>query len=412
MQLFTDLHIHSRFAGACSKQITLDKLEHYAKIKGLNVIGTGDFQHPRWFSEINESLKEDENGILWSKNNFPFIWQTELSLVYTHNQRGRRVHHLVLAPSKDVAVQIIEFLKKKGRLDYDGRPVFGMSSIELVDSLIQISRDIEVIPSHAWTPYFGILGSKSGYDSIEECFEEKSKYIHAIETGMSSDPPMNWRISKLDKYNLVSFSDIHSFWPWRFGREATIFDCDLKYKDIVNAIRAKDSLHATIETVPAYGRYHFDGHRNCGIFLGPEETKKYNGICPKCKRPLTIGVLYRVNQLADREINYVPKNTPKFYSLIPLTELIAAVYDIKMLSSKNVWEIYNNLIKNFVNEYNVLMNVSYDDLIKVVDKRLANVIIKNREGKLKIIPGYDGIYGQIALDKEDIIFKNKSIIEY
>ena len=411
-KLIGDFHIHSRFARACSKQITLDKLEYYAKIKGLNIVGTGDFQHPRWFSEINDNLTEDENGILWSKNKFPFIWQTEISLMYSHNGRGRRVHYLVFAPGKDIANQVIEFLSKKGRLDYDGRPIFGISSVEFVESLVEISKDIEVIPAHAWTPFFGILGSKSGYDSVEECFEDKSKFIHAIETGMSSDPTMNWRLSKLDKYNLVSFSDMHSFWPWRFGREATIFDCDLTYKGIINAIRTGKGLSGTIETVPAYGRYHYDGHRACGASLAPEETRKLNGICKVCKKPLTLGVEYRVEELADRPKEFIKKDAPESFNLIPLSELIAAVYDIKMLSSKNVWEIYNNLIKNFGNEYNILLNINYEELVKVIDKRLANVIIKNRERQLNIQAGYDGVYGKIVLDKEDVIARQKNISEF
>lgn len=411
-KIIGDFHIHSRFARACSKQITLDKLEYYAKIKGLNIIGTGDFQHPRWINEIKEFLTEDENGILWSKNKFPFIWQTEISLMYSHNGKGRRVHYLVLAPNKEVTNQIIEFLSKKGRLDYDGRPIFGMTSIEFVESLMGISSDIEVIPAHAWTPYFGILGSKSGYDSVEECFEDKSKYIHAIETGMSSDPLMNWRLSKLDKYNLVSFSDIHSFWPWRFGREATIFNCDLTYKSIINAIRTGTGLSGTIETVPAYGRYHYDGHRVCGISLSPNETRQFNGICKVCKKPLTLGVEYRVEELADRPEGFVKKDVPKFIDLIPLTELIGSVYGIKLLSSKNIWAIYNSLIKAFGNEYNILLDVSYEELIKVVNKKLANVIIKARENKLEIEAGFDGVYGKIVLEKDDVIVKQKSINEF
>lgn len=413
MEFIGDFHIHSRFARACSKDITLDKLEYYAKIKGLNILGTGDFTHPTHFKEISSMLTEDENGILWSKNKFPFIWQTEISLMYTHNKKGRRIHHLVLAPNKEVVQQITKFLGKKGRLDYDGRPIFGISSIEFVESLINISKDIEIIPAHSWTPFFGILGSKSGYDSVDECFEEKAKYIHAIETGMSSDPPLNWRVSSLDKYNLVSFSDIHSYWPWRIGREATIFDCKIAYKDIINAIRTGQDLKGTIETVPDYGRYHIDGHRNCNISLYPQESKELKGICPKCKRPLTLGVAYRVEELADRPKETIRKNAPKYYEIIPLTELIAAVYNIKQLHSKKVWEIYNKLIKHFNSEFNILLNISEQDLLKVIDKKLADIIIKNRENKLKIKPGYDGVYGEIILeDAQKASSAQKSIAQF
>ncbi len=395
MQLIGDFHIHGRYAQACSKTTTLEDLERNAKIKGLNVLGTGDAQHPKWFQEITSKLVEDENGILWTKNKFPFIWQTEISLAYTHNGKGRRIHHVVLFPNKDVVEQFTLSLLKRGRIDYDGRPIFGMSSIEFLEMLRSISNDIEVIPAHAWTSWMAIFGSKSGYDSVEECFEEKSKYIHAIETGISSNPPMNRRISKLDKYNLVSFSDPHSSNPWRLGREATIFDCDLKYKSLIKAIRTGEGLKGTIEANPEYGKYHVDGHRACNVVLEPAETKKLNGICPLCKKPLTIGVAYRIEQLADRK---EPKNVPDFKEVIPLTELIAAVFGIKQLGSKKVWEIYNKLIKNFNNEYNVLLKISIGDLKKVIDEKLANVIILNRENKLKINPGYDGVYGTIILD--------------
>lgn len=399
MQFIGDFHIHGPYAQACSRNTTLELLEQNAKIKGLNILGTGDAQHPKWFQEINSKLTEDENGILWSKNKFPFVWQTEISLAYTHNKKGRRIHHVVLLPNKEVVQQFIDALLKKGRIDYDGRPIFGMSSIEFLEMLRSISKDIEVIPAHAWTSWMAIFGSKSGYDSIEECFEEKAKYIHAIETGISSDPAMNRRISKLDKYNLVSFSDPHSFHPWRLGREATIFDIkSVEYKQILKAIRTGEGLAGTIEANPAYGKYHIDGHRACGVVLEPEETKKLKGICPKCKSPLTIGVAYRIEQLADRE---KPENIPDFKEVLPLHELISAVYGIKLLNSKKVSDVYNKLIKNFQNEYNVLLNVSAEELKKVIDKKLAEIIILNRENKLKIQPGYDGVYGKILLNNKN-----------
>lgn len=405
--IISDLHIHSRFAAACSKAINFANLEKYARIKGVNLLGTGDFQHPKWFSEINENLEEDENGILWSKNKFPFLWQTEISLMYSQNNKGRRVHYLIFAPNKDVAKQIIEALSKKGRLDYDGRPIFGFSSIELVDMMMGISKDIEIIPAHCMTPWFAIFGSKSGFNTIEECFKENSKYIHAIESGMSADPEMLRRVSNWDKYNIVSFSDMHSFWPWRLAREATVFDCELRYKNIINAIRTKKGLLRTIETWPAYGRYHYDGHRNCNVVLSPEETRELNGICPKCKRPLTIGVEYRIEELADRkhglEENYI--------RLIPLQELIAAIYNIKQLNSEHVWKIYNLLIEKFGDEYNILLNVDEEELKKVVHEKLAKLIISNREGKLNIKAGYDGVYGQIILN-EKIKKEQKTLVDY
>jgi len=409
MQLIGDFHIHGRYAQACSKTTTIEDLERNARIKGLNILGTGDMQHPKWFQEITSKLTEDENGILWTKNKFPFIWQTEISLAYTHNKKGRRLHHVVLAPNKEVVEQFTQELLKRGRIDYDGRPIFGMSSIEFLEMLRSISPDIEVIPAHAWTSFFGILGSKSGYNSVEECFEEKSKYIHAIETGISSDPSMNRRLSCLDKYNLVSFSDPHTSQPWRLGREATVFDCKLTYKDIIKAIRTGEGLSKTIETYPEYGKYHEDGHRVCNVHFNYKETKENKGICPKCKSPLTIGVEYRVEELADRK---EPKDIPKYDKLIPLTELILAVYGIKSFTAKKIWEVYNILIKNFNTEYNVLLNVSEEELRKVINPNIASIIIKNREQELELIPGYDGIYGQIKLNSEEKLSKQKSLSEF
>lgn len=410
--LLGDFHIHGPYAQACSRNTTLEKLETYAKIKGLNILGTGDALHPKWFQSITSELTEDENGILWSKNKFPFIWQTELALFYSQGGKGRRIHHVVLMPNKEVVIQVRDALLKKGRLDYDGRPIFGMSSIEFIDILLSISKDIEVIPAHAWTSWMSIFGSKSGFDSVEECFEDRAKYIHAIETGLSSNPSMNRLVSKLDKYNLVSFSDPHSYFPWRLGREATMFDIKkITYKEILNAIRTGEGLAGTIETNPEYGKYHVDGHRACNIVMNYEESRKLNGICPKCKTPLTLGVEYRVKQLADRE---EPKNVPNFKEVIPLTELIAAVYSISQLASKKVWEVYNLLIKKFNSEFNVLLEAPYEELAKVVDKKLADVIIRNRTGKLEIKPGYDGVYGQVVLNNEERVkvAKQKILSEF
>ncbi|MBI2667826.1 DNA helicase UvrD [Candidatus Woesearchaeota archaeon] len=403
--IIADLQIHSRYARACSNNTTLDLLEKYARIKGLDLIGTGDFQHPLWNKEIKEKLKEDDNGIIWSKTKFPFIWQTEISLMYKQDGKGRRIHHLIFSPNKDVADQIIDFLGSKGRLDYDGRPIFGFSSIELVDFMRNISNDIEIIPAHVMTPYFGLYGSKTGFDSLKDCFKDNTKHIHAIESGMSADPPMLWRLK--EDINIVSFSDAHSYWPWRLGREATVFDCELKYKDIINSIRTKNKISYTIETVPDYGKYHYDGHRNCNLRLSPEETRKLEGICPKCNQPLTIGVQYRIEELAKEPEGYNKKDPTDYKRLIPLHELISSTYNIKQISSKKVWEIYNKLIAEFGNEFKILLEVPYEDLIKIIQEKLAKVIIMSREDKLKILPGYDGTYGEIILDKEKIIEEGK-----
>ena len=411
MKIIGDFHIHGRYAQACSKKTTLEDLERNARIKGLHILGTGDAQHPLWHKEITSKLTEDENGILWSKTKFPFIWQTEISLMYSQGGRGRRIHHVVLFPNGEVVKQFIDALLKKGRIDYDGRPIFGMNSIEFLDMLRSISTDIEVIPGHAWTSFFGILGSKSGFDSVEECFQERAKYIHAIESGISSDPAMNWRISSLDKYNIVSFSDPHSSHPWRLGREATIFDLkELTYKNILQAIRTGIGIKGTIETPPEYGKYHFDGHRACGVMMAPAESRKLNKQCPKCKQEMTIGVEYRVEQLADRPVGYVKPNAPFFHSLIPLHELLGSVYNIKLMTSKKLTALYQQLIGKFGTEYNVLLEAPQPALAQVVDPAVVQVILKNRAKDLKLQPGYDGVYGTILLDQADKALKKQKAL--
>ena len=413
MEIIADLQIHSKHSRATSKDISFQNLEKYGRVKGLDLLGTGDFQHPLQFKSINEELKEDENGILWSKTKFPFLWQTEISLIYTDNGKGQRIHHLIFAPNKEVAKQIIDALSKKGRLDYDGRPIFGFTSVELVDMMRAISEDIEIIPAHVWTSHFSLMGEYNQLSRVEDCFKENTKYIHALETGMSSNPADNRRLSVLDKFQLVSFSDAHSHWPWRLGREATIFDfSELSYKNFLKAIRTGKGLKNTIETYTFYGKYHYSGHRNCGVSFSPEESKEHNQICPKCGNKLTIGVADRIEKLADRPVDYKRGNAVPFVSLVPLHELISGVYDIKQLYSKKVWEIYNKLIKEFGNEFNVLLNVSRESLIKIVGEKLANVILRNRDGNLRIKPGFDGVYGQVILNEDEIVTEQKSLTSY
>lgn len=407
--IIADLHIHSKHSRATSKYISFDNLERYARVKGLNLLGTGDFQHPIHFKTICEELSEDNDGILWTKSKFPFLWQTEISLIYTQDGKGRRVHHVILAPSRDVVKQIIEALGKKGRLDYDGRPIFGFNSIELVDMMRTISQDIEIIPAHVWTSHFSILGEYNQFTKVEDCFKDNTKYIHALETGMSSNPADNWRLSVLDKFQLVSFSDSHSHWPYRLGREATVFDCELNYKNVLKAIRTGEGLSKTIETPTHYGKYHFSGHRNCNFSCDSVESKKLNQICPKCGKKMTVGVADRIEFLADREVGSKRENIVPFVNLVPLHELISAIYGISGLTTQKVWQTYNRLVTKFGNEFKVLMNVTYEDLCKIVDHRLARLIIDARENKLDIDPGYDSVYGKL---KVIAISKQKSLGEF
>lgn len=410
MEIIADLQLHSRFSRACSKDITLDKLEKFARVKGLNLLSTADFQHPTWNSEIKKNLEEDEKGVLWSKDKFPFIWGSEVSLMFSDNGR-RAVHLLMFAPNNEIADQMVDALSKKGRLDYDGRPIFGMSCVEFVELMKEIDDKIEIIPAHCMTSFFGLYGSKSGFDSLKECFKDKSNKIYAIESGMSANPSMLWRLK--ENVNIVSFSDAHSFWPYRIGREATIFDFkELSYENIIKAIRTGNGLKKTVEVKPEYGKYHIDGHRSCNFFCDYNESKRLNKICPKCKHELTIGVEYRIEELAKTGEGYKSENAKDFVEVIPLQELIAVVYNVKQLNSRKVWSIYDVLIKNFGNEFNILLNASEDELKKIVHEKLAKIIVLNREGKLKIKSGFDGVYGEIILDEKDKVKMQKSLNEF
>ncbi len=372
-------------------------MEKYARIKGLDLLGVGDFQHPLHRKEIDEYLKEERNGILYSKTGFPFLWQTEVSLMFSQGGKRRAVHLLIFAPSRIAADKITEFLGSKGRLDYDGRPIFGMSCRDLVFEMKKIDEMIEIIPAHAFTPWFGMYGSESGFDSLKECFLDMSDKIYAIESGMSADPSMIWRLK--ENVNIVSFSDAHSFWPWRLGREATIFELDeLSYENIILAIRTGHGLIGTIETPPEYGKYHWDGHRNCNFSCSPSETKKISGKCPNCSKDLIIGVENRIEELAKEPIGYKPENAKEYFKILPLHELIA-LYLNSNLTTKKTANYYDNFINIFKNEFNILLNVSHADLLKEFSKEqlLIDLIMESRIGKLKVKPGYDGEYGEVLM---------------
>jgi len=402
MEIIADLQIHSKYARATSKNISIENLEKYARMKGLDLLGVGDFQHPLRRKEIDEKLTEDDKGILRTVNGFPFLWQTEVSLMYKQNDKRRAVHLLIFAPNRKTADEITKFLGSKGRLDYDGRPIFGMTARDLVFEMKKINDKIEIIPAHCMTPWFGLFGSKSGFYSLKDCFLDQTEKVYAIESGMSADPAMLWRFSEVSNgINVVSFSDAHSFWPWRLGREATIFDIpELSYDNVIKAIRTGEGLKATIETPPEYGKYHWDGHRLCNFSCGPEETKKLNGICPVCKKPLIIGVDNRVEEIAKFPAGHKAKSSKPFYKLLPLHEVIVLAEGTRLESPKT-WEIYNELIKNFGNELNILLKVSKESLLgKNVNEKLAELILLNRDAKIKVAPGYDGEYGKALLGEK------------
>ncbi len=399
MRFIADFHIHSKYSRATSKDMNLESLDKWAKIKGLKVLGTGDFTHPEWFKNIKEKLIPAEPGLFKIKNGddaMRFILTSEISCIYSKKNRVRKIHIIVFAPSFDVVDKINAHLGWIGNLKSDGRPILGLDAKELAKIVLGASPDCFIVPAHAWTPWFSIFGSRSGFDSIEECFDEYAKYIYAIETGLSSDPAMNWRLSALDKITLISNSDAHS--PQKIGREANVFDTELSYGAIVKAIKAKNPKEFlyTIEFFPEEGKYHYDGHRLCGISLSPPESKKYNNICPTCGRPLTIGVMNRVDQLANRQPGSGPEGAIPFKSLIPLNEIIAESLGMTV-ASRQVDEEYKNLIKKFGNEFNILLDVSRQDLEGATLPEIAEGVSRVREGRVTIEPGYDGVYGKIKI---------------
>ncbi|UCD03127.1 MAG: DNA helicase UvrD [Candidatus Aenigmatarchaeota archaeon] len=404
MRIFADLHIHGPYSMATSRAITIENLEKYGRMKGLNLLGTGDFTHPTWFHTLKNSLKEDGTGILKTDSGFSFMLSTEVSNVYEQDGSTRKVHNVLHVPDFDTAAQVNDFLSKRGNLIIDGRPTFnGMTCPELVEGIMSISKDIMIIPAHAWTPWFGVFGSKSGFDSVKECFKDQTKHIFALETGMSSDPEMNWRLSSLDRYALVSNSDAHSCWPWRIGREANVFELnEMTYNGIMSAIRKKDNRHFlfTIEVDPGYGKYHYDGHRECNVCLDPRESAKAGNICPVCRKPLTIGVLNRVEGLADRPEGHLPRDAVPFKRLLPLSEIIAAVLGTDQLYSKKIWAQYEKLLERFGSELHVLLSAGESEMRSVSNEKIAKLVIDSRQGRTKVLPGYDGVYGRLSLEEK------------
>jgi uncharacterized protein (TIGR00375 family) len=395
MKVVADLHMHSKYSRATSPQMELESLSKWAKIKGIDLLGTGDFSHPVWFAELQKKSIESDSGFL-QHGGMNFVLSNEVSCIYSQGGKVHRVHIVVLSPSLEIVAQINEALGKRGNLKADGRPIFGMSSIEMAEIVLGVSDKNLVIPAHAWTPWFSVFGSMSGFDSLKECFGEHEKSIYAIETGLSSDPAMNWRLSQLDKLQLLSNSDSHS--PEKIGREANVFDLDyLTYNELYEAIRYKEKkkLACTYEFYPEEGKYHFDGHRNCSVSMAPEKSRKAKGICPVCKKPMTIGVLNRVEQLADRQEGYVPKGAAPFESLVPLKEVLGEALG-KKPTTKPVAEEYLKLVKAFGNEFAVL-HAPHEKLKKVGGNRLAEAIRRVEEGRVKKVAGYDGEYGKIII---------------
>lgn len=438
MRFIADLHIHSRHSRATSKDMSLENLWKWAQLKGITVIGTGDFTHPEWFQEMKEKLETIGNNIFklrynYQSNDIPiscraevyFMLTTEISCIYSKNGKVRKIHSLIFVPDLATAARMNTVLSKIGNLSSDGRPILGLDAKKLLKIVLDISDDALLIPAHAWTPHFSVFGASSGFDSLEECFEELTPHIFAIETGLSSDPLMNWRLSSLDRITLISNSDAHS--PAKLGREANIFDTsdphtplippllrgdkeglnggagmisnEISYKFITNAIKTRDGFGGTIEFFPEEGKYHYDGHRACGISLSPEETMKHNYLCPVCGKRVTVGVMHRVEKLADRENGFIPSGAPPFYSLVPLPEIIAETLKVGV-NSKAVNNGYLHLIEKLGNEFKILMDTPLDDIERAGAPLISEAIARVRSGNVYIAPGFDGEYGKIKIFEE------------
>lgn len=407
LRLYADLQIHSRFSGATSERMRLDELSYYAGLKGVNLLGTGDALHPSWLEELRSGLEESGMEGLYRtrRGGLPFfITQTEVATVHDYAGKARRIHHVILMPSLEVAQQLADRLSRFGDLASDGRPVLNMDPAELVEIVMSLDSDCFVFPAHAWTPWWSIFGAIGGVDRVEECYGDMSKHIHAIETGLSSDPPMNWRVSWLDSYILLSSSDAHSPYPFRLGRELVVYELEKpSYHELIEAMRQKDSRRVlmTLEVPPSYGKYHWSGHRACGVGpIPPPEARALGYRCPSCGRKLTKGVDDRVEELADRPPGHRPPGAIDFQYIIPLQELVALSMGIDpagegRLQSKKVWDLYYRLVSSFGNELKVLLEVPPGRIAEAAGPALARLISMMRKSELSITPGYDGVYGRV-----------------
>lgn len=403
MKKIIDLHIHSKYARATSKYFDLAEMVKWSEIKGVDIVSCADFTHPAWFKELKTNLVEDNDSGLYkikdSKSTVRFLIATELSCIYRQNDQTRRVHLCILMPSLQSAEKFNQSLSDRGaKLAADGRPILGMSAKQVLEIMLETDERAMMIPAHVWTPWFAVFGSKSGFDSLTECFEDLTPQIKAIETGLSSDPQMNWRLSQLDDITLISNSDAHS--GPNIGREANVMDLEQEtYDEIVEIIKTKNKKKFlyTIEFFPEEGMYHWDGHRTCGFSCAPQESKKYHNICPKCKKPLTIGVDARVLELADQEMKQIEQKMHIPYkSIVPLPELIADYFGVSR-NSKKVENLFFELMEKSKNEFEVLLDLDFGSLKKIMPEVLAQGIIRMRESKLKLIPGFDGQYGKVEI---------------
>jgi uncharacterized protein (TIGR00375 family) len=398
MEFIADFHIHSKYSRATSRDMDVRHLAEWAKLKGITLMGTGDFTHHLWLEELKNNLEDTGTG-LYKYQDVHFILTTEISSIYSKNGRTYRIHNMVFSPSFKTVDKINETLARYGNLASDGRPILGMDAAQIARIVFDIDENAMVVPGHIWTPWFSLFGSMSGFDKIEHCFEDQTPKIFALETGLSSDPAMNWRLSGLDRYTLISNSDSHS--PSKIGREANVFDCELNYKTIREVLKTKDKKRFlyTIEFFPEEGKYHFDGHRLCQMRLSPKETRTLIGKCPKCNKNVTVGVMNRVEQLADRPEGFTPANAIPYKNLIPFNEIIAEAKGISK-SSVSVERDYRAYVAKFGTEFEILLRASKESLLKSLPPRVAEGVLRVREGKVNIKAGFDGEYGTISIFTE------------
>lgn len=437
MRVIADLQIHSKYSRACSQELVPSNISFWAQKKGVGVIGTGDFTHPEWLKLLKNNLEETNNGLYGLRSNIPladiqsseapqkggtkeagyraetlFMLTSEVSSIYKQGDKVRRVHNMIFAPSFKAADKIIQGLEKRGaNLKADGRPIMGVHCDDLVKIVKDADENSEVVPAHVWTPHFGVFGSLSGFNTIEEAYGDQAKYIKCIETGLSSDPKMNWQISSLDKYALTSNSDAHSL--RKIGREANVFEIPeekLSYQEIIDSLYSKDpkKFLYTIEFFPEEGKYHLDGHRDCKFSCMPEKTKKLKGLCPVCGKPLLVGVLNRVDELADREYGFMPKRAIPYKSVIPLEEIIAETLGVGV-GSKKVMGMYEKMtternreleIQRF-SEFEILLDLGEEQIAQISTPEIAKSVIRVREGNVHIEGGYDGVFGKIHIYNEE-----------
>jgi len=411
LRFVADLHIHSYLSRACSRELRPERLYAWCQLKGIGVLGTGDFTHPKWLEELREKLVPAEPGLYRLKPALAkaadaeiprsckapvrFLLEAEISCIYKKGGRVRKVHNLVYVPSLQDAAKLSARLEKIGNIRSDGRPILGLDSKDLFSIVLECCDEAVLVPAHAWTPHFSVFGSESGFDSLEECFEDLTPRIFALETGLSSDPPMNWRASALDRLALISNSDAHS--PEKLGREANLFDTEPSFAGIFGAVRSRDPKRflGTLEFFPEEGKYHVDGHRVCKTRLLPAETLERGGLCPVCGKPVTVGVLHRVEKLADRKEGFRPPHAAPFEHLVPLKEVLSEIFDCGAATAK-VDREYRRLLSAFGPELKILREAPLD----ILEEPLARALDRMRRGQVRVEAGYDGEYGKVSLREE------------